>query len=195
MDLLNLAGCPTPPRHEGPADTPHPSADHDRQAHRSRWRKSCRRRQSVDETAAPGYESKPETRTQSNRPDRFLPGFWSLLLSPRHIQRAAVILRPSTLLNFHRLLKQRKYRQLYSAHRKGKPGPKGSSFELIQAIIELKCLNPRFGCPRISQQINRAFGTDIDKDVVQRVLAIQYRPESGGSGPSWLTFLGHAKDG
>ena len=44
--------------------------------------------------------------------DRFLLGLWSLFLSPHHIQRAAVILRPSTLLRFHHLLKQRKYRQL-----------------------------------------------------------------------------------
>jgi transposase InsO family protein len=126
--------------------------------------------------------------------DRLLLGVWSLFLNPRHIQRAAVILRPSTLLKFHRLLKQRKYRQLYSANRKGKPGPKGPPPELIQAIVELKRRNPRVGCPRIAQQINRAFGTDIDKDVVRRILADHIRPDPGGSGPSWLTFLGHTKD-
>jgi hypothetical protein len=70
--------------------------------------------------------------------DRSLFGFWSLFLSPRHIQRAAVIIRPSTLLKLHRRLKQRKYRLLYSAGRKGKPGPKGPSPELILAIVELK---------------------------------------------------------
>ena len=58
----------------------------------------------------------------------------------------------------------------------------------------MKRRNPRFGCPRIAQQINRAFGTDVDKDVVRRVPANHYRPDSGGSGPSWLTFLGHTKD-
>jgi hypothetical protein len=68
--------------------------------------------------------------------DRFLLGFWSLFLSPRHILRAAVIIRPSTLLKFHRLLKQRKHRQLYSSGRKGKLGPKGPSPKLIQAIVE-----------------------------------------------------------
>jgi putative transposase len=47
--------------------------------------------------------------------DRFLLGFWSLFLDPRHIQRAAVIIRPSTLLKFHDLLKKRNYRLLYSA--------------------------------------------------------------------------------
>ena len=126
--------------------------------------------------------------------DRVLLGFWSLLLSPRHIQRAAVIIRPSTLLKFHRLLKQRKYRLLYSAGRKGKLGPKGPSTKLIQAIVALKQRNPRFGCPRIAQQINKTFGTDIDKDVVRRILATHYQSVPGGGGPSWLTFLGHTKD-
>ena len=126
--------------------------------------------------------------------DRFLFGFWSLFLDPRRIQRAAVIIRPSTLLKFHDLLKKRKYRLLYSSNKKGKPGPKGPSPELIQAIVELKQRNPRFGCLRIAQQINKAFGTDIDKDIVRRVLAAHYRPGSGNDGPSWLTFLGHTKD-
>ena len=127
--------------------------------------------------------------------DRMLLGFWSLFLRPHHIQRAAVILKPSTLLKFHEMLKKRKYRLLYTAHNKEKPGPKGPSKELIDAIVELKRRNPRFGCPRIAQQINKAFGTNIDKDVVRRVLAKHYRPRPGsGRGPSWLTFIGHLKD-
>jgi putative transposase len=127
--------------------------------------------------------------------DRFLLGFWALFLNPRHLRRAAVIIRPSTLLKFHSLLKQRKYRLLYSsADRIRKPGPKGPSQELIQAIVEMKQRNPRFGCPRIAQQINKAFGINIDKDVVRRILATHYKPDPGGSRPSWLTFLGHTKD-
>jgi transposase InsO family protein len=126
--------------------------------------------------------------------DRFLFGFWSLFLDPHRIQRAAVIIRPSTLLKFHDLLKKHKYRLLYSSVRKGKPGPKGPSSELIQAIVELKQRNPRFGCLRIAQQINMAFGVDINKDLVRRVLAKHYRPMPDDGGPSWLTFLGHTKD-
>ena len=38
--------------------------------------------------------------------DRLLLGFWTLFLSQHHIQRAAVILRPSTLLHFHDMLKK-----------------------------------------------------------------------------------------
>ena len=37
--------------------------------------------------------------------DRFLLGFSSLFLIPRHVQQAALIIRPSTLLKFHHLLK------------------------------------------------------------------------------------------
>ena len=127
--------------------------------------------------------------------DRMLLGFWSLFLNPHHIQRAAVILSPSTLLNFHDMLKKRKYRLLYSSGNKGKPGPKGPSQELIHAIVEMKRRNSRFGCPLIAQEINKAFGVDIDKDVVRRVLEKHYRPGPGSChGPSWLTFIGHMKD-
>ena len=49
---------------------------------------------------------------------------------------------------------------------------------------------------RIAQQIAHAFGVDIAKDVVRRVLAKHYRPgDSGTNGPSWLTFLADMKDG
>jgi hypothetical protein len=82
--------------------------------------------------------------------DLFLFGFWSVFLNPRRIQRAAVIIRPSTLLKFHNLLKKRKYRLPYSSNKKGKPGPKGPSPELIHAIVEIKQHNPRFGCLRIA---------------------------------------------
>jgi transposase InsO family protein len=52
--------------------------------------------------------------------------------------------------------------------------------------------NPRFGYQRIAEQLALAFGIEIDKDTVRRVLAKRYRPDP--SGPSWLTFLAHSKD-
>lgn len=58
----------------------------------------------------------------------------------------------------------------------------------------MKKRNPRYGCPRIAQQINLAFGLALDKDTVRRVLAVHYKPDPGNRGPSWLTTLGHAKD-
>ncbi|MDA1076103.1 MAG: helix-turn-helix domain-containing protein, partial [Proteobacteria bacterium] len=100
------------------------------------------------------------------------------------------------LLKFHKALVNRKYRLLFSstAHR-GKPGPKGPSGELIAAIVELKTRHPMFGCVRIAQEIAEAFGIDLNKDVVRRVLETHYHPGgSGSNGPSWLTFIAHSKD-
>ncbi len=126
--------------------------------------------------------------------DRTLLGFLSLFLNPRRLLRSAIIIKPSALLSFHNALKKRKYRLLYSPRGGRKPGPKGPSKEVIEAIVEMKQLNPRFGCPRIAQQINLAFGLDLDKDIVRRVLAVHYKPDPADRGPSWLTTLGHAKD-
>ncbi|MGA2866617.1 MAG: helix-turn-helix domain-containing protein [Verrucomicrobiota bacterium] len=102
---------------------------------------------------------------------RLLLGFWLLFLNPRRLLRNALILKPSTLLAFHTALKAHKYRGLYSAGWRSKPGPKGPASELIRAILELKQRNPRFGCPRMAQQLAKTFGIEIDKDVVRRVLA------------------------
>src|SRR6516162_6351758 len=76
----------------------------------------------------------------------------------------------------------------------GRPGPKGPNPELIGAVVAMKRRNPSRGCPHIAQQIALAFGVEIDKDVVRRILSCHYRPESDSAGPSWLTFLGHRKD-
>ena len=93
--------------------------------------------------------------------DRFILGFCSLFLTPRRIVRAAIIIKPSTLLLFHNALKKQKYRLLYSPRGRSKPGPKGPASEVIKAIVAMKRRNPRFGCPRIAQQINLACGLDF----------------------------------
>ena len=127
-------------------------------------------------------------------PDRILAGVCALFMRPARVIRSAIVLRPSTILDFHRMLRHRKYRLLFSPKRRGPTGPKGPSKALVDAIVEMKRRNPTWGCPRIAHQIALAFAVDIDKDVVRRVLTTYYRPDPGGSGPSWLTFLGHAKD-
>ena len=59
----------------------------------------------------------------------------------------------------------------------------------------MKRRNPEFGCVRIAQQLAHAFGIEIDKDTVRRVLSKHYRPgDSGSRGPSWLTFIAQTKD-
>jgi transposase InsO family protein len=124
--------------------------------------------------------------------DRLIAALCCGSINPARLRRVAIVLKPATLMAFHRALVTRKYRLLFSPKRRGVPGPKGPSAELVAAILAMKERNPRFGCRRIAQQLAYAFGLKIDKDVVRRVLAKHYRPGSGG--PSWLTFLGHAKD-
>ena len=126
--------------------------------------------------------------------DRIIAGLCTLLMRPSRVLRCGMVLKPSTLLHFHHVLTKRKYRMLFSCQRGRRRGPKGPAKELIDAVIEVKRRNPSWGCPRIAQQITLAFGVDINKDVVRRILGKHYRPQSGSGGPSWLTFIGQAKD-
>ena len=106
-------------------------------------------------------------------------GLGALLVSPRRLLNVAVAVRPATLLRFHRALVRRKYRLLFSGRPRCRPGPKGPSDELIAVILEVKRRNPRFGCPRIAQQVSHAFGIEIDEDVVRRIL-VRSKPALGG---------------
>jgi hypothetical protein len=129
------------------------------------------------------------------RSDRLLCGFASLVLNRGRIRKLAIALRPSTLLAFHQALVRRKHRLLFSSRPCPKKlGPKGPDEGVIRAIVELKSRNPRFGCPRIARIISQTFGIDLDKNVVHRVLAKHDRPAPGGTGPSWLSFIGHTRD-
>ena len=125
--------------------------------------------------------------------DRIILGLCALFIRPARVIRQAVILRPSTILGFHRLLRRGKSRGLFSSTRR-RPGPKGPSQELVDAIVAMKRRNPTWGCPRIAQQVALAFDVNINKDVVRRVLAARSLPDPDVSGPSWLTFLGHTTD-
>jgi putative transposase len=126
--------------------------------------------------------------------DRIIAGLCTLFMRPARVLRSAIVLKTSTLLHFHKILLKQKYRLLFSPKRVRRPGPKGPTKELIDAVVEMKRRNRTWGCKRIAQQIALAFGVDIDKDVVRRILSIDCHPEAGSGGPSWLSFIGHAKD-
>src|SRR6266446_1722603 len=108
--------------------------------------------------------------------DRIIAGLCTLLMRPARVLRSAVVLKPSTLLNFHKMLIKQKYRLLFSPKRVRRPGPKGPTKELIDAVVEMKRRNRTWGRKRIAQQLTLAFGVDIDKDVVRRILAIHFHP-------------------
>jgi len=139
------------------------------------------------------------TRNQKRAPklttfERITFGILAGFLSYKRLSRIAIALKPATMLKFHRALVKRKYRILFSNTSAKKPGRKGQDQSIINAIIEMKHRNPRYGCRRIAMQINLAFGTEIDKDIVRRVLNKHYKNLPNNNGPSWLTFLGHTKD-
>src|SRR5215831_6282054 len=57
--------------------------------------------------------------------DRIIAGLCTLFMRPAHVLRSAIVLRPSTLLHLHSVLRKRKYRFLFSPERRRRPGPKG----------------------------------------------------------------------
>ena len=126
--------------------------------------------------------------------DRILAGVCALFMRPARVIRSAIVLRPSTILEFHRALRTRKYRWLFSPKRR-RTGPQGPSKALVDAIVDMKRHNPRWGCPRIAQQIALAFAVDIDKDVVNRTgfLGDLIAWEDGVYGTSKSVFSGSAR--
>ena len=75
--------------------------------------------------------------------DRILAGVCALFMRPARVIRSAIVLRPSTILEFHRALRTRKYRWLCSPTRR-RTGPQGPSNALVDAIVDMKRRNPRW---------------------------------------------------
>jgi putative transposase len=126
--------------------------------------------------------------------ERILFGLLASWINPRRLFRIAIILKPATILKFHRALVKRKYHLLFSNKTLKKPGRKGPSGDLIQIILEMKKRNPRYGYLRIAMQIKEAFGIELDEGVVRRVLQKNFKDTPKDDGPSWLTFIGQMKD-
>jgi hypothetical protein len=74
--------------------------------------------------------------------DQFVAGFCGLFMKPTRLVRSAFVLKPSTWLNVRHALKNRKYRLLFSQQRSRKPGSKGTSKILIDAVVDIKRRDP-----------------------------------------------------
>ena len=57
--------------------------------------------------------------------DQVIAGLCAAVMRPTRLTRSAIVLKPSTIMGFHRALVKRKYRFLFTPKRRGKPGPKG----------------------------------------------------------------------
>jgi hypothetical protein len=56
--------------------------------------------------------------------DRILAGLLALLVRPTRLLRSAIVLKPSTLLAFHKTMSKQKYRMLFSPNRRRMPARK-----------------------------------------------------------------------
>ena len=126
--------------------------------------------------------------------DRFLFALLAVFIGGSRLKKIAVIIKPTTILAFHKSLVNRKYSRLYSNNAKRNPGRKPQDQALIDLVIEMKKRNPSFGYGRISMQILEAFGIAISRFAVGRILRKNKHKLPFGNGPSWLTFIGHMKD-
>ena len=89
--------------------------------------------------------------------DRFFLGLWNTFLDPRRIKRVALLVQPSTLLQFHQARVRKKYRLLFASPNRRKPGPKGPSRELIELVLGMKRRNPNLGYIKIAEQLSPPF--------------------------------------
>tara|TARA_R110002072_G_scaffold301897_1_gene482780 strand:- start:1410 stop:2507 length:1098 start_codon:yes stop_codon:yes gene_type:complete len=126
--------------------------------------------------------------------DRFFFGVIAFFIGEKRLRKVAIILKPATILKFHKALVQRKYSRLFSNKPKEQAGRKPPDQALIDLVVEMRMRNPRMGYGRIAMQIYEAFGIKISRFAVGRILRKNWFKLSPGNGPSWLTFVGHMKD-
>jgi putative transposase len=126
-----------------------------------------------------------QKRRPSLRPaDRALLAALAQLLTPA--RRRGLVVRPQTLLRWHRELVRRKWTQPRRAL--GRPPVEGRVRELV---LRFARENPRWGYPRIAGEL-RKLGLRVSPSTVRRILlANQLGPAPRRSGPSWPQFLRH----
>jgi transposase InsO family protein len=105
----------------------------------------------------------------------------------RILSRTFIIVKPATVLKFHRWLVEKKYSKLYRNH-KPRTGRPPLSKTVRTLILEIKEKNPSFGCPQIASLIFDRTGISVSEETVRRTL-MRFYTGSPGRGPSWLSFL------
>ncbi len=128
--------------------------------------------------------------------DRWLFGLATGFITHVRLNKIAIILKPTTLLKFHKALVERKYKLLHSNKGNKKPGRKGPTPKMVQLIIDIKQRNPRYGYRRIAMQVYQSFGITISSFAVGRIIRKHHIlfPSGNNNGPSWLTFIDNTAD-
>ena len=114
--------------------------------------------------------------------DRALLSALARLLPPR--RRHGLVVRPQTLLRWHRELVRRKWAQ--PRRPRGRPPVDD---QVRQLVLRLARQNPRWGYPRIAGELLK-LGLHVSPSTVRRILlANQLGPAPRRVGPSWRQFL------
>jgi hypothetical protein len=118
--------------------------------------------------------------------DRIIAGLCTLFMRPERVLRSAIVLKPSTRLHLHRVLRKTKVPDVVFAW----APPSAWHQDLVEAVVAMKRRNPGWVVPAL---LCRSRWLLVWRsDVVRRVLSNHYGPDSDSGGPSWLTFLGHS---
>jgi hypothetical protein len=133
--------------------------------------------------------------------DRIIAGLCTLFIRPARVLRSAIVLKSSTLLHLHSLLRKRKYRMLFSSKGGRRPGPKGPKKELVYAVVDL-VRHGSDGNPIIWMNIAQSGITLWGKraeEIGERGAAIRHgqRPLSTGTGfgRSFLAYVSRPHEG
>ena len=114
--------------------------------------------------------------------DRALLSALARLLPPR--RRHGLVVRPQTLLRWHRELVRRKWAQ--PRRPRGRPPVND---RVRQLVLRLARENPRWGYPRIAGELLK-LGLHVSPSTVRRILlANRLGPAPRRTGPSWRQFL------
>jgi len=113
--------------------------------------------------------------------DRILLGIISFFIPSDRLARVAIIVKPATILKFHRALVKRKYKVLFGVKSRKKPGPKGFDRDMIKLVVEIKKRNPSYGCPKIAMLVTNITGISISEQSIRRILRkhLKYDPGDG----------------
>jgi len=123
-------------------------------------------------------------RPSLTRWDRLL--FAALYHVQPEVLRSAAIVRPETVLRWHRT----GFRLLWTRRSRGKPGRPRISQELRRLIRQMSRENPLWGAPRIHGELLK-LGITISQSTVASYMVRHRRPPSQG----WRTFLTNHADG
>ena len=99
---------------------------------------------------------------------------------------ALLIVQPATLLRWHR----HGFRLVWRARSRGASKRPQVSAETVAAIRRMAAENRLWGAERIRGEL-RKLGINVGKRTVQRHMRAARRPEPGGGGQTWATFLGN----